>query len=233
MGELFVRDDVRDFGDIHGNLEALEAVLEDMEAQAIDQAVCIGDIIGNWANSRECIEIVRALGCPIVKGNHEARACENVEVDPPEGKEFSKIRFARSQLTWEQREFLRVLPLQRRVDSFTVVHSNLEQPDRWSYVLSSSEVERSFQHQKTDVCFFGHTHIPHVFIRDTTVHEFYYKKVDVQPDKKYFVNVGSVGEPRDGDWRAASAIYDTDANTIELRRLPFDLAKAQAKIRGA
>ena len=205
----------------------------DMEAQSVKQTVCVGDIIGNCANSRECLEIVRALGCPIVKGNHEARACENIEVDPPEGKEFSKIRSMRSQLTREQLEFLRALPLQRRVDSFTVVHSNLEQPDRWVYVLSSSEAERSFQHQPTPICFFGHTHIPHVFIRDTTVHEFFYKGLDVQPERKYFVNVGSVGEPRDGDWRAAYAIYDSDAGRIELRRLPYDLAQAQAKIRGS
>jgi diadenosine tetraphosphatase ApaH/serine/threonine PP2A family protein phosphatase len=92
------------------------------------------------------------------------------------------------------------------------------------------EAESSFQCQSTDICFFGHTHVPHLFIRDMKVHQFFYKKVNVQPGKKYLVNVGSVGEPRDGDWRAAYVVYDTDANTIELRRLPYDLAKARAKL---
>ena len=114
-----------------------------------------------------------------------------------------------------------------------MVHSTLDQPNRWGYVFSCLEAESSFQYQKTNLCFFGHTHVPHVFIRDTKVHEFFYKKIDIQPEKKYFVNVGSVGQPRDGDWRAAYVIYDSGANTIELRRLPYDLAKAQAKIMNA
>src|SRR5580658_2676510 len=173
------------FGDIHSNLEALEAVLEDMQAQAVTHTVCIGDIVGYNANPRECLE------------------------------------------------FLRALPLQRPVNSFTVVHSTLDQPNRWGYVFSCLEAESSFQYQKTNICFFGHTHVPHVFIRDTKVHEFFYKKIDIQPEKKYFVNVGSVGQPRDGDWRSAYVIYDSGSNTIELRRLPYDLAKAQAKIMNA
>ena len=218
------------FGDIHGNLEALEAVLEDMDAQAITHTVCVGDIIGRYANSRECLEIVRALGCPIVKGNHEARATDSPGAAGDE-KASAKNRAALPQLTREQLDFLRALPLQRRIHSFTVVHSNLQQPDRWSFILSSPEAEITFQHQETNVCFFGHTHVPLVFIRDTKVHQFSYKKFDVMPEHRYLVNVGSVAEPRDGDWRAAYAIYDTAAGTIELRRLPYDLAKAEAKIR--
>jgi predicted phosphodiesterase len=200
------------FGDIHGNLEALEVVLEDMQAEGVTHTVCVGDIVGRYANPRECLEIVQAMGSPSVKGNQDEQA--------------------RSPLTEEQREFLKALPLQRTVDSFTIVHSSLDHPDRWTDVFSPTEAERSFQHQTTDLCFFGHTHLPHVFIRDTKVHGFFYKKFEVLPGKKYFVNVGSVGEPRDGDWRAAYAIYDAAKKTIELRRLPFDLEKAQAKLRG-
>jgi predicted phosphodiesterase len=221
------------FGDIHSNLEALEAVLEDMQAQAVTHTVCIGDIVGYNANPRECLEIVRALGCPIVKGNHDEEASEGREVEHFNDMALSAIRYTRSQLTKEQREFLRALPLQRPVNSFTVVHATLDQPNRWGYVFSCLEAESSFQYQKTNICFFGHTHVPHVFIRDTKVHEFFYKKIDIQPEKKYFVNVGSVGQPRDGDWRSAYVIYDSGANTIELRRLPYDLAKAQAKIMNA
>ncbi len=217
------------FGDIHGNLEAFEAVLEDMQAQAVMQTVCVGDIIGQYANPRECLEIVRALGCPVVKGNHDEQASENREF------EHSDVRKHKlpSLLTEEQRKFLTAQPLQRLVDSFTVVHSSLDHPNRWRYVSSALDAEVSFKHQETSICFFGHTHIPHVFIRDTRVHQFFYKKIDIQPEKKYLVNVGSVGEPRDGDWRAAYVVYDSIANTIELRRLPFDLEKAQAKVRGS
>jgi predicted phosphodiesterase len=186
------------FGDIHSNLEALEAVLEDMQAQAVTHTVCIGDIVGYNANPRECLEIVRALGCPIVKGNHDEEASEGREVEHFNDMALSAIRYTRSQLTKDQ-------------------------PNRWGYVFSCLEAESSFQYQKTNICFFGHTHVPHVFIRDTKVHEFFYKKIDIQPEKKYFVNVGSVGQPRDGDWRSAYVIYDSGANTIELRRLPYDV----------
>ena len=205
------------FGDIHGNLEAFEAVLEDMQAQQVEKTACVGDVVGQFTNPRECLEIVRALGCPLVKGNRDVLASESG------GRHLSK----------EQCEFLQAQPLQRLVSSFAIVHSSLDHPSRWEEVFFVDEAERSFQQQETDVCFFGHTHLPHVFIRDTKVHEFFYKKIDVKPGKKYFVNVGSVGEPRDGDWRAAYVIYDSNANTIELRRLPFDLAKFQAKNRGS
>ena len=218
------------FGDIHGNLEAFEAVLEDMQLEAITHTVCVGDIVGQYANPRECLEIVRALGCPIVKGNQDEEDSESGEMSHIEERSLSARRYVRPQLTTEQRNFLRAQPLQRLVGSFSVVHSSLNHPERWNYVLSSLEAERSFQLQETKVCFFGHTHIPHAFIRDTGVHEFFYKKIDVLPDNKYLINVGSVGDPRDGDWRAAYVIYDSEAKTVELRRLPFDLAKARWKL---
>ena len=218
------------FGHINGNLEALEAVLEDMQIQSVTHTVCTGDIVGMYANPRECLEIVRALGAHVVKGNHDERASEDGSAKRLNNIELSSFRHARSELSREQREFVSTLPLQRTVNSFEVVHSSLEYPHNWNYIFSSLEAERSFQYQKTSICFFGHARVPNVFIRDTEVHKFFYKKIEIQPGKKYLVNVGSVGQPRDGDWRAAYVIYDSEANTVELRRLPFDLAKAQAKL---
>ena len=154
------------FGDIHSNLEALEAVLEDMQAQAVTHTVCIGDIVGYNANPRECLEIVRALGCPIVKGNHDEEASEIRDIEHFNDLALASIKYSREQLTKEQKEFLRALPLMRPVNNFTVVHATLDQPNRWGYVFSCLEAESSFQYQKTSVCFFGHTHVPHVFIRD-------------------------------------------------------------------
>ncbi|PTX94697.1 metallophosphoesterase [Verrucomicrobia bacterium LW23] len=221
------------FADVHSNLEALEAVLEDMQAQGVTNTVCLGDIVGYNASPRECLEIVRALGCPIVKGNHDEEASEQREVEHFNDLALASIKYSRSQLTKEHKEFIRALPLTRPVNSFTIVHSTLDQPGRWGYVFSCLDAEASFQYQKTNLCFFGHTHVPHVFIRDTRVHEFFYKKIDLQPDKKYFVNVGSVGQPRDNDWRSAYVIYDSSSNNIELRRVPYDIAKAQIKIKNA
>jgi diadenosine tetraphosphatase ApaH/serine/threonine PP2A family protein phosphatase len=91
----------------------------------------------------------------------------------------------------------------------------------------------SFTYQNTAVCFFGHTHVPVAFIRDSVVRGGTYSKFKVEPGRKYFVNVGSVGQPRDGNPQAAYVIYDMDEGSIELRRLNYDITKAQTKIRAA
>jgi predicted phosphodiesterase len=221
------------FGDIHSNLEALEAVIEDMQAQDVTNMVCIGDIVGYNASPRESLEIVRSLGCPVVKGNHDEEASELREVEHFNDLALASIKYSRQQLTKDQKEYLRALPFVRPIEHFTVVHSSLDQPERWTYVFSQTEAEASFSHQKANICFFGHTHVPNVFIRDSKIHQYNYTKFEVQPEKRYFVNVGSVGQPRDGDWRAAYVIYDTEANTVLLRRVPYDIAKAQAKIMNA
>lgn len=218
------------FGDIHSNLEALEAVLDDMQSQKVTHTVCIGDIVGCCADPAECLRLVRSLGCPIVKGNHDEEAAADHEITHTNEMVSESMRYCRKQLNDEQKAFLRALPLQLPVTDFTIVHSSLDTPARWGYVFSALEAESSFTYQRTQLCFFGHTHVPHVFIQDTKVHEFLYRKIDLKMDKRYFINVGSVGQPRDGDWRAAYAIYDTKENTIELRRIPYDLAKTQQKI---
>jgi predicted phosphodiesterase len=202
------------FGDIHGNLEALEAVLEDMQIQSIVRTVCTGDVVGEFANPRECLAIVQALGAVMVKGDWDEKAATG--------------RIS-SQLTDEERDYFRALPLERTLDSFTVVHASLNQPESWREIFSGDDAESSFRNQKTDLCFCGHTQLPQVFIRDTEVHNFGYKFFDVKPGIKYLINVGSVGEPRDGDWRASYAIYDSVAKKVTLRRLPFDLEKARWK----
>ncbi|NJK91611.1 MAG: metallophosphoesterase family protein [Blastochloris sp.] len=218
------------FGDIHSNLEGLEAVLEDMQKQKVTHAVCLGDIVGYNANPSECLELVRALGCPIVKGNHDEEASEERDIEHFNPLAYASMKYSREALSDEQKKFLRSIPFQKSVSDFTIVHSTLDGPARWQYVFTAADAEASFTYQRTQACFFGHTHVPHLFVRDTMVHEFFYKRVVLQPDKRYFVNVGSVGQPRDGDWRAAYVIYDSKERTIELRRVPYDLAKAQSKI---
>jgi diadenosine tetraphosphatase ApaH/serine/threonine PP2A family protein phosphatase len=116
------------------------------------------------------------------------------------------------------------------VGSFSIVHATLDGPQRWGYVFDKLEAAASFTYQNTSVCFFGHTHVPVAFVREATVRGGKYSKFRVEPGKKYFVNVGSVGQPRDGDPRAAYVIYDMEESTIELRRLDYDIATTQKKI---
>ena len=117
--------------------------------------------------------------------------------------------------------------------NFSIVHATLDGPQRWGYVFEKLEAAASFTYQNTQVCFFGHTHVPVAFVRDTGVKGGQYSKLRIEPGRKYFINVGSVGQPRDGDPRAAYVIYDMPTQTVELRRLDYDIATAQRKILAA
>jgi len=128
---------------------------------------------------------------------------------------------------------LRDLKHVRLVAGFSIVHATLDAPQRWGYVFEKLGAAASFTYQNTPVCFFGHTHLPMTFVRDSLVRGGSYSKFRIEPGRKYFVNVGSVGEPRDGYPKAAYVIYDLSEGSIELRRIPYDVQKAEAKVHAA
>jgi len=216
--------------DIHSNLEALEVVLDDIKAQKCDQIVCLGDIVGYGANPKECLQIVRELNIPCVKGNHDEYCSTDNPMEGFNPHAADAIAWTRRQLGDEEKQFLKELKYIRLIHNFTIVHATLDVPQRWGYVFDKLMAAASFTYQNTNVCFFGHTHVPLAFIRDSVVRGGTYSKFKVEPDKKYFVNVGSVGQPRDNNPKAGYVIYDMDEMTIELRRLDYDIKKAQAKI---
>src|SRR6266850_1735247 len=163
--------------DIHANLEAFQVVLEDIKQQKCTHYACLGDVVGYNANPKECLDLVRDMDIPVVKGNHDDYCSTDQALDG-----FNPAAAA------------------------------------------------SFTYQNTSVCFFGHTHVPVAFIRDSMVRGGTYSKFKVEPGKKYFVNVGAIGQPRDNNPKAAYVVYDMDESTIELRRLEYDIASAQKKI---
>jgi predicted phosphodiesterase len=218
------------FSDVHSNLEALEAVLEDARARECIQFVCLGDVVGYNADPHECVMRVRELECPIVKGNHDEQA--SLVESSRDFNEMAEqaIEWTRDNLTDDDKEWLRGLRLQRQVRDFTIVHATLDTPAQWGYVFNNLDAAASFTYQHTAICFFGHTHVPMAFIRDDGVKRARVEQLRIDLTKKYFINTGSVGQPRDADWRAAYCIYHIDKNVIEQRRVKYDLATAQKKI---
>ncbi|HTI71822.1 MAG TPA: metallophosphoesterase family protein [Candidatus Limnocylindria bacterium] len=219
--------------DIHANLDAFQVVLQDIQAQKCTHVACLGDVVGYGANPKECLDIVRGMNIPVVKGNHDEYIGND---DDPEGfndAAAEAVGWTRAQLTDEDRKWLRDLKYFRLVANFSIVHATLDAPQRWGYVFEKLEAAASFTYQNTPVCFFGHTHVPVAFVRDTGVRGGKYSKFRVEAGKKYFINVGSVGQPRDNDPRASYVVYDIPTQTIELRRLDYDIASAQKKIRAA
>lgn len=217
--------------DIHANLPALEKVLEAIGERGIDQTVCLGDVVGYNAHPNECSDLVRALDIPTICGNHDAVACG---LEEPFG--FNPVAHAaalwtRNALSPENLSWLRGLPDTRVFEHFAAVHGSPFDRDfymfNWEDVLPNmdylDQVGRS-------ICFFGHTHSPGIFAGDGV----YSLEEDgtfvFEQGKSYFVNPGSVGQPRDGDRRAAFGIYDTDRNMYELVRIEYDIDRAAARI---
>ena len=216
--------------DIHANLEAFQVVLQDIEKQKCTHVACLGDVVGYNANPKECLDTVRAMNIPCVKGNHDEFCSSDTPMEGFSPHAAEAGNWTREQLTEDDRKWLRELKFLRLVSNFTIVHATLDAPQRWGYVFDKLAAAASFTYQNTSVCFFGHTHVPVAFIRDSVVRGGTYSKFKVEPGRKYFVNVGAVGQPRDGNPKAAYVIFDMDEGSIELRRLDYDIPTTQKKI---
>lgn len=219
--------------DIHANLEAFQVVLEDCKKQQVTHYACLGDVVGYNANPKECLDIVRTMNMPCVKGNHDEYCSSEDHLDGFNPAAAEAVNWTRRQLSASDRQWLRELKYTRMVTTFTLVHATLDGPQRWGYVFDKLAAAASFTYQNTAVCFFGHTHVPVAFMRDSHVRGGTYSKFKVEAGKKYFVNVGAVGQPRDNNPKAAYVVYDVHERTIELRRLEYDIAAAQRKILAA
>jgi len=214
--------------DIHANLEALNAVLVDAKSQGCTHHVCLGDIVGYNTRPKECLDIIRGMNIPCVKGNHDEYCSASQPLEGFTQQAATAVEWTRQQLTVDDLQWLESLPYVQTVAGFTIVHATLDAPERWGYVFDKLAAAASFTHQRTPICFFGHTHVPIAFMQNGVVVGGSYSKFLVEPVKKYFVNVGAVGQPRDGNPKAGYAIYDFDTQTIELRRVTFDAPPGDA-----
>ena len=218
------------FGDIHANLEAFEAVLADAEQQGCTDYVCTGDIVGYAADPNECLRIVRDMNCPVVKGNHDEEAILNTSLEGLNPLAKQAMEWTRAQLNEDEGNFLTNMKLVRQVADFTIVHATLDTPGSWTYVTNTFDAMASFSYQFTQLCFYGHTHTPRIYVRGDSIEPLQEMEVNLEMGRKYFINVGSTGQPRDGDWRAAYAVYDVENQNVEIRRLDYNIRKAQDKI---
>jgi predicted phosphodiesterase len=220
--------------DIHSNLEALQVVLEHSQSQKCTHYVCLGDVVGYGPNPKECLSIIRSLDCPTVMGNHDEYCAGEMDLTGFNPMAADAIKWTRQQLTEEERSWLRNLKYFRNVESFTIVHATLDLPEKWAYVFDKLAAAASFNYQHTSVCFNGHTHVPIAFVRGNAgIQGGLYSKIRIEVGKKYFINVGSIGQPRDRNPKAAYVIFDLINNLIEIHRLDYDIGVTQAKIRAA
>ena len=227
--------------DIHANIEALDAVIADAKGQGVDEFVCLGDVVGYNAAPSECIRRIRELGCKVVKGNHDHYCSDpTVNLDDFQPNAASVIEWTRRNISEEETRWLRELPLTAAIMGFTAVHSTLDSPAHFRYAFDSLDAADSFNYQRTRVCFHGHTHVPCIFVRSPGGDRNNIEKLDpangTLEQGNYFINVGSVGQPRDGIPKACYLIYTAEGLTklsIEFRRVEYDIESAVRRIEDA
>lgn len=222
--------------DIHGNLAALEAVLEDIDRCGIDTVVCLGDVIGYGPDPAECVRLVSERCLVTVLGNHEAMLlfASRKALSAMPDRVTEPLWLAERQLSEAAMKWLRELPLVALMDPITAVHSRLDDPARFDYIFSQRDARKNFAAQETFISVHGHSHVPVIWEkRGATVqcrgsHE---EPVLLDEDSYYAINVGSVGQPRDGNPEACYLIYDHDSAVICHRRIPYDIDITQRRIR--
>ncbi|NQU95553.1 MAG: metallophosphoesterase family protein [Candidatus Omnitrophica bacterium] len=217
--------------DIHGNLEALRVAKKVLSREKLDKVLCGGDIVGYGADPGECIKNVKELCSDIVCGNHDAASCNLSDAANFNSTAKKAIEWTREKLTSEENAFIKGLSLVYKNQHLTLVHGTLKDPGAFHYMLDGDAARATFHLMKTPVAFVGHTHVPGLFVyKNNRINFFYKEKARISKGEKAIVNTGSVGQPRDGDPRLCYCVYDTQRSTIELKRLPYDIEKAQAKI---
>jgi len=218
--------------DIHSNLEAFQAVIQDCEKEKVDDIFFLGDIVGYGADPGRCIEMLQELTTHIIAGNHDWAAVGLAETDSFNLVAKTAIEWTARQITHRQQTFLAQLPLTKNYPHSTLAHATPHHPEAWNYLHSLKEASQNFKSGAQPICFIGHSHTPITFVEDKE------GKISLLPDTtftlkddhRYIINVGSVGQPRDGNPHAAYGIYYTDDARFILKRIPYTIKRTQEKI---
>lgn len=215
--------------DIHSNLAALKQALAYLEKEKCDKIVCLGDVVGYGPRPNECIDLVRKNCQVCLMGNHDHAVLGLTDT-------YHFNQYARDAVTWTQRTltlqnkaYLESLPFSHHENELLFVHSTPSQPEEWHYILSEYEAVRYMKEMKHRVCFVGHSHIPVVFSLENGALYQEKQQLDYKSDQ-YIVNVGSVGQPRDGDHRLCFAIFDTETGLLEYIRLDYPVKETYDEI---
>jgi predicted phosphodiesterase len=217
-------------GDIHSNLEALTAVLKALDYEKVDEIVCVGDVVGYGADPVACLKLVRERASAVVAGNHDFGVVRKCPIDYFNSAAREAILWTATQLSEEDRWWISNLPLIYTTEQYQLVHSSLEDPESFPYIFNPEEAAPSFEKQNRNLAFFGHTHWPATFIDGEPIQHSLQKTVPLEPPAKMFINVGSVGQPRDSVPDSSCVVVDFDRKRVEFKRVPYDIARTAGKI---
>ena len=220
--------------DIHANLAAFTAVLDDIEYRGgVEEVWCLGDVVGYGPDPHQCIELLRQYNHVCVAGNHDWAAIGKIATSEFNPDAAAACHWTAQHLTPEDVVYLDSLPLVITKGDFTLVHGSPREPI-WEYLLSTSQAKESFAFFKSQFCLVGHSHMPLVFeYSETGACSAGPLSVNIKlmlGKERLIINPGGVGQPRDGDPRASYAIYDSEVRTVRLFRIPYDIDATQARM---
>ncbi len=226
--------------DIHSNLESLEKAIEIIESFSIEKIICLGDIIGYGANPNECLEIVKKYCDQIILGNHdEASLSSEHEENHFNSIALTSLNWTIDNLNKQSKNFLKKLPYKVEYNDFLFVHSSPKEFKKWHYILTHHEATVNFKFFHHKICFFGHTHIPYVFIQNPTQgffsveensKQYDIKKIFLNKKNKYLINPGSIGQPRDFNPFLSFGIFDSSEYSFQIVRAKYNVRKSAHKI---
>lgn len=221
------------FSDIHGNLEALQAVLAKLDEEACDVLIFLGDLVGYGASPAECVACIREREIPCLLGNHDEYV--TLLMDPRLERLREDIRISvewtQSVLPMDDLKWLAQLPRRIDAEDFSLVHGAFG-PKPWVYCMNERSLSHNFQHQDVALGFCGHSHMPlmALYREDAPPVLDHIRKGPIPDAPKVMINVGSAGQPRDRDPRGACVIFELETRVVRLLRVPYDIAAAQQKI---
>ncbi len=224
--------------DVHANLPALEAVLRHAEAQqALDQVWSLGDLVGYGPHPNECLALLRRYPFVSVAGNHDLAATGDLDTTEFNPDAAAAVAWTARRLTEDERVFLHGLPLVRFEDEFTLVHGSLRHPV-WEYILRPETAQAHLARQQTRYSLVGHTHVPMLAVEPAphqppVLHWPEDGETVALAEQRLIINPGGVGQPRDGDPRAAYAVLDLAARTVTFHRVPYEIARTQQAMQEA
>ncbi len=223
-------------GDIHGNTEALGAVLDSIRSNTPDRIICLGDVVGYGAEPVKCLEMIRDLKCDCIAGNHDWAAVGKLSIDCFNAYAKAAALWTREQLSQEQKDWLANLPLTLTYEHCAVAHGTFHDPDKFNYIQTVFDAQQSFDALKklgSKLGFLGHSHVPVGFFDTDPITYTLDPEMPVDEEVAIIINAGSVGQPRDENNRASYALYDSATKIVSITRVEYDIDGAAAKIRAA
>ncbi|MBD3233103.1 MAG: hypothetical protein GF315_05210 [candidate division Zixibacteria bacterium] len=221
------------FSDVHANLPALQAFLEDSKSENLDELYFLGDAVGYGPDPNECVELIVENAQKCLMGNHDYAALGLMETTCFNNFAEEAIEFTQKTLSPKNRQVMMDFELECFLKDFHLVHATPLKPNHWDYIMTLEDAEDNFPHVKRLVCLIGHSHFPVIVAKENgTMSEIVHDtSVRIEKENKYIINIGSIGQPRDKNPDSCYLIYDSDKREAKLKRVKYDIKATQKRMR--